>query len=84
VSINDFNLNDFSHAFREAGRSSTPLSVAWHSLLCRLGRHEDQVFCVGRLDRTRLMHKECHWCGRPKPVSVKEVEEFDAQFPPVC
>jgi hypothetical protein len=83
VSINDFNMDELERALSQP-RRLPPVRVMWHSILCRANRHQDQLFCIGRTDRTRLIHKECHWCGRPMMATAKEIEEFDEQFPPVC
>lgn len=79
MSINDFNISNFERAL-----SRLPsVRIVWHAFRCRVNWHEDQLYCVGRIDQTRLIHKECHWCGRPRIPTVKDIEEFNDHSPPV-
>jgi hypothetical protein len=80
-------MNQFDNVVNERGpRTRRFLGhdwlVTWRSLQCQFGRHKEQMFCIGRIDQTRLIHKECQRCGRTTMPTRKEIEEFDAQFPP--
>jgi hypothetical protein len=81
VSINDFNINDFERALNPSRPKLLPIQLLWRSFRCRVNWHQDQLYCIGRVDQTRLIHKECRWCGRPKMPTVEDLREFNDQFP---
>lgn len=87
MSISGFDMNQFDGVLNERGpRARRFLGHDWlvilRSLRCRFGFHKDQIYCIGRVDQTRLIHKECQWCRRATTATRKEIDEFYAKLPP--